>query len=162
MTTAPSIELESSGVPTAVAKAVRDVYVDSGGKDMVTAVLKRAEDTESALHAYFEWDNDAAAQAYRLSQATDLIRRVKVKVIHPGVSKPIKVRAYIPKRELPAETPDDTTAGSYKAIEEIGGGTAAEMMLLASIERDVKRLQQKYKNVVDFIEVATDILTSEK
>lgn len=154
-------ELETFGVPKEVAEAVREVYVETGGHDMVSAVLKRAEDVTSPLHSYFEWDDDSAARRYRLAQATDLIRRVKVRIIRPDASEPIRVRAYVANRELPAESPEDTVAGSYTAIEEVSGGTAAELMLLASIERDVMRLRQKYRSVSDFITVATDILTTE-
>jgi len=160
MTATQGTELETFGVPKAVAEAVREVYLETGGNDMVAAVLDRAQDPMSALHTYFEWDDDAAARAYRLSQATDLIRRVKVRIIRPDAAEPIRVRAYVSNRELPADSPGDTLPGSYTAIEEISGGTAAELMLLASIERDVQRLRQKYRSVTDFIEVASELLST--
>jgi hypothetical protein len=161
MTAAPGVELETFGVPQAVAEAVREVYLETGGQDMVEAVLKRAEDVTSPLHGYFEWSDDVAAQKYRLSQATDLIRRVKVKVIRPDAIEPIRVRAYVANRELTADKSGGTPAGSYTAIEEVSGGTAAELMLLDSIERDVHRLRAKYRAVADFIDVVSDILKSE-
>ena len=44
-------------------------------------VLEAARDPESPLHPYFQWDDSAAAEAYRLSQASELIRRVKIEVV---------------------------------------------------------------------------------
>lgn len=41
-------------------------------------VLAAARDKSSPLHDSFEWDDDAAAHAYRLDQARGLIRRVRV------------------------------------------------------------------------------------
>ena len=43
-------------------------------------VVREAEDPQSPLHPFFEWDNDAAAEAWRLEQARVLIRRVKFEV----------------------------------------------------------------------------------
>lgn len=158
MSTTPGAELEVVGVPQAVAAAVREVYLATGGQGLTAAVLEAAKDQTSALHGYFEWSDDKAAVAYRLSQAEDLVRRIKVKIIKADASPPIRVRAYISNRELPATSPGDTVAGSYTAIEELAGGTAAELALLESINRDVMRLRQKYKSVTDFLEVVTDIL----
>ena len=44
------------------------------------AVLKVAQDRDNPLHEYFEWDDTEAAEKYRLSQAENLIRRVKIEV----------------------------------------------------------------------------------
>lgn len=43
-----------------------------------STVLAEAESEMSALHSYFEWDDDAAAHSFRLIQARTLIRKVRV------------------------------------------------------------------------------------
>lgn len=44
-------------------------------------VVEDARPAESLLHRYFEWDDGAAAEAYRIDQARRLIRSVRV-VVH--------------------------------------------------------------------------------
>lgn len=44
-------------------------------------VVGAASDPASVLHRYFEWDDTAAAAAYRLTQARTLIRAIQVQVI---------------------------------------------------------------------------------
>jgi len=41
------------------------------------SVLKEAKDPNSPLHKYFEWDNTAAAEKWRLRQAFELIAAVR-------------------------------------------------------------------------------------
>ena len=43
-------------------------------------VLEDAEDPASPLHSLFEWDDTEAARKYRLSQANEIIRSIKVEV----------------------------------------------------------------------------------
>jgi len=44
-------------------------------------VVGAASDPASVLHRYFEWDDSAAAEAYRLTQARTLIRAIQVQVV---------------------------------------------------------------------------------
>jgi hypothetical protein len=68
-------------------------------------VVEDARDPTSPLHDFFEWDNDAAAQQYRLSQARLLIRRVKIQVTVHEI--PMDVMRYV-------RDPDEP--GSYANI----------------------------------------------
>lgn len=43
-----------------------------------SAIVKEAKKKSSTLHALFEWDDTAAAREYRLGQARNLIRRIRV------------------------------------------------------------------------------------
>jgi hypothetical protein len=62
-------------------------------------VIKAAQDKESPLHAQFEWDNTAAAHAYRQAQARELIRSFRV-TVQIGVTV-VKVPQWVrdPERE---------------------------------------------------------------
>lgn len=55
-------------------------------------VLRAASDPSNPLHAYFEWDDAAAAHEYRLSQARYLVQTVKVVIEQ---KEDLKVRAYV-------------------------------------------------------------------
>jgi len=64
------------------------------GKITPEIVLEDASDRSSPIHHLFAWDDSEAARQYRLLQAADLIRRVKVKVrIHDIELR--EVRAFV-------------------------------------------------------------------
>lgn len=42
------------------------------------AVLEKAKDENSELHKCFEWDNDVAAEKYRITQAGNIIRMLYI------------------------------------------------------------------------------------
>ena len=47
-------------------------------------VVRVAENPKSVLHKYFEWDEEKAAYRYRLTQARQLVERVKIVVMIDG------------------------------------------------------------------------------
>src|SRR4029434_7353041 len=68
-------------------------------------VVDDARDPTSPLHDFFEWDDSTAAQQYRLGQARQLIRRVKIQVTVHDI--PMDVMRYV-------RDPDDQ--GNYSNI----------------------------------------------
>lgn len=66
--------------------AVRAVFedLDRQGKLCPQELLKAAADPASVLHRYFEWDNAAAAEKYRLQQARWLLESIEVQVVLPS------------------------------------------------------------------------------
>ena len=89
-------------------------------------VLKYAKDESSSLHKYFEWDDRAAAQKYRMRQANDLIRAAKIRmevIQHAGsmpkiVTKESSTRSEIVKTEIEdiEEKAISILKGSLKSI----------------------------------------------
>jgi hypothetical protein len=147
------VDPRDTGVAPAAAKAIRETYARTGGSGMAPVVVEDAKDPSSPLHRYFEWDDTAAAQAYRIEQAEALIRRVRVWVLpsEPD-SKPIAVRAYVASRDLREAAEDlgdtevsESPAGSYLALEEVAGQTAYEAALLDTIRTDFERLARKHR-----------------
>jgi len=142
-----------SGTAPRAIDEIRKVYVDTGGgAALVPEVLERARDAHSALHRYFEWDDTLAAEAHRLVQAENLVRRVHVMVVPEGQTDPVRVRAFIATRDLrdAAVTMGDTAIadappGSYRALGDVTGSPAYEAATLRQIESDLKRLQYKYR-----------------
>ncbi len=63
-----------------VVEAVKELE-DRQGRLFPSEVLNAARDENSPLHDFFEWDDSAAAEAYRLDQARELIRRIKIEVV---------------------------------------------------------------------------------
>lgn len=56
-------------------------------------VLQEASKPGSALHRFFEWDDQKAAHQYRLTQARQLLRSIEV-VIEDAKGKQVPMKAY--------------------------------------------------------------------
>lgn len=150
-------EIQVSGVPTEVASRLADICRRDGDLNE-RAVLKDARPKSSPLHGYFEWDDGVAAEAHRLTQAASLIRRVRVTVIPHGDAEPIKVRAYVARREL-AATVDDVEPGTYLPIERVAGQTAYEVSVMDAMRRDVLRLKRRYDNHDALFQIAREVFS---
>lgn len=59
------------------------------------AVLVEARDEASPLHGFFTWDDNAAAEAFRLDEARRLIRSVRVVIQRSPEQSPLEVRAFV-------------------------------------------------------------------
>jgi hypothetical protein len=56
-------------------------------------VVNTAKNPKSPLHSYFEWNDSKAADAWRIEQASHLIRHVKIKMV-TSKGEEIPIRAY--------------------------------------------------------------------
>ena len=63
-----------------VQKAVSDLYQQNGGQVKASDLVMAAKPKTSPIHDAFEWDNNKAGHEYRLWQARQWIRQVKVSV----------------------------------------------------------------------------------
>ena len=75
-----------------------------GGHLKPEDVVRNAKQKSSPLHKYFTWDDTEAAAKYRIIQAAQLIRTIKVTVETHPQDKPITVRAFI---NVAMESEDD-------------------------------------------------------
>lgn len=75
-----------------VAAEIRKLESRSGKLDP-RRVVEAARSPDSPLHAYFTWDDSAAAHRWRLSQAETLIRRCRTEITVEDVS--VKVPVYV-------------------------------------------------------------------
>jgi hypothetical protein len=71
------------------------------GKLEPDQIINEATKETSPLHYYFEWDDEVAGAAYRLDQARELIRRVKIVVTYEETE--IKTVRYIRDVETPGD-----------------------------------------------------------
>ncbi len=149
-------DIAISGVPQEVAAAIREAYIEADGQRLPELVLAKAEAGDKRLRGYFEWDDTTAGRAYRLEQAAQLVRRVKVTVLRSPDEPPIKVRAYIARKELPAEA-DSVEPGAYIAIERVAGQTAYEASVQDAIRRDLLRLERKYRDTNLLFSMAEEV-----
>ena len=106
---------------------------DRRGRLTPEQVVEAARDKASALHDCFEWDDSTAAEKYRLDQARDLLKRVKIEIEYHETT--IKVVGYV-------RDPDaDPGNQGYRATMRVTKRGAADMMRseLAAIVADMNR-----------------------
>jgi hypothetical protein len=107
----------------------------------------------SAIHEAFEWNDDAAAEAYRLEQARRVIRLcVHVIEIPAGESKlDVKVRKYVSLSDERKEGGDTV----YRETEKVVDNTAWRETMLADAFADLAALRRKYSALSELSQVWT-------
>jgi len=77
-----------------VESALRELLEANGGFITPQIVLQSAKKQKSPLHSHFNWDDGIAANQWRLSQAAEMIRKVKVTII-VSPTRTVRVRAFL-------------------------------------------------------------------
>lgn len=97
--------------------------LEKAGRLTPAEVVDAARNPKSPLHAYFEWDNDRAADAYRLGQARQLIRSVKITIDYET-------------NFAPAYVPDPDVKNNYVSVFEVrNNADTAKAVCLAEFDR---------------------------
>lgn len=121
---------------------LQEIYREHG---RLTAhiVLDEARDPAHPLHGRFTWDDSVAAERYRLSQARDLIRTVKI-VYKAATARTAErsVRAY---HSVP-----DGEGRSFRPVGEVAESPFTLQLVLSEMERDWKLLKQRYGHLAEF------------
>lgn len=73
-----------------VAKKINELTKEYGGEVTPNILLQEAEQPNSVLHKYFEWDQSKAAKEYRLWQARKLLGAIAEVVVIKGKENPIR------------------------------------------------------------------------
>lgn len=117
-------------------------------------VVESAKNKKSVLHSYFLWDDEKAANKWRLNQASILLRHIEIKVIKDG--EPKIVRAF----ELTTR-PAISQPLSFKL-----GASSIRAYQIASSDllRAINRLDPfpEYKVVVSWLKKSAALLSSIK
>ena len=117
---------------------------DSNGELTPALVVQEARNPEHPLHKRFTWDNDEAAERWRLHQAQVLIRSVNVVIEQTSNAAPIKVRAFVSQTEIHngLET-DDQPSGVYLPVERVVTDDVLRTAWFQALRRDWERLKAK-------------------
>lgn len=113
------------------------------------AVIEKAKPETSVIHGCFEWDDQSAAQRYRLHQAGELIRNIVVVSVSGDDSRDVAVRAFV-------NVKSETERG-YKAISAVVDNQAEYEYLLDCAKNDMRTFTQKYAALRELREVFTAI-----
>lgn len=115
------------------------------------AVVNDARPDDAPLHDRFEWDDRVAGERYRVEQARELIRSVRIVFHEPG--DPIKeVRGYV--------SVDRPHGREYVPLEEARDDPLTRAIVLRDAEREWRALYQKYRGLEEFLAIVREAVAS--
>ena len=113
-------------------------------------VVQHAKPEKSPIHRVFEWDDEVAAEEYRLIQARALVRSVVVEVETDGQESPITVRAFV-------SVMGDDNARHYQAIQEVMQDDGMREELLRTAAKELSAWRNKYRVLEEMASLFTVI-----
>ena len=110
-------------------------------KDELTAesLLEKAKENNSSLHDFFEWDDTAAAEKWRMVQARNVINEVRVIVNDTEMYAFESVR-------INAVT-EETSEREYKPIVEILNNDDYKAQLVNRAMSEIEHWQKRYEQI---------------
>ena len=127
-----------------------------GGKLTPAQVVEAAKDEASPIHECFTWDDSVAAAAYRIEQARELIRRVRIEVVYEETT--IRTVQYVRDQRCKDEEP------GYVSLTKAAGNNAAMIVhaewkaVLAHAERALAITQAKANSISNGDSIVEDAL----
>lgn len=120
---------------------------DDDGLIKPERVVEAARPKTSPIHDQFEWDNSAAAEKYRLLQASELIR-VSVEIIDCGGNRdPVMVRAFT------SLTTERGVSGGYRATVQVLSNKQMREQMLADAIAELRAFERRYAILKELAEV---------
>ncbi len=101
------------------------------------------QNTKSALHDCFEWDNTKAAEKYRLIQARGFIAMIHITPAE--TSQPMRALVSIMK--------DRTNGGGYRPLDEVMSDKLMANQIILEALREAKRWSFKYQHLVQLRDI---------
>ena len=106
------------------------------------SVVKEARSEESPLHSCFTWNNDEAAEQYRLHEARRLI--VSIRIVNGPASPVVPVYVSITTPEKSRE---------YRPTTEVMSDEKIKERFMDELRRFIETLERKYKGLRDLDDV---------
>jgi len=102
-------------------------------------LVEEASNPAHPLHERFTWDDGEAADRWRLFEASNIIRSVKVEITLPD-AEVVMVRAFLPTHGRDSD--NEGRAYDYAPVENLSG--IAMRRIEDEMRRDLERLRTKY------------------
>jgi hypothetical protein len=128
---------------------VEKIRQRNGGSLTKEDVLQDAETPTSPLHPLFEWNDDVAAQRYRLEQAGSIIRHIEVVKLHVDQTEPI--RAFV------SVIRSDDTKKTYVSIDTAMSDPTLRAQVLDRAHKELLSWKARYENYEEFAEIVAVI-----
>jgi len=127
-------------------------------------VVEAARDPDNVLHEEFEWDDESAAESYRLAQAGALIRRVKFTVVRAQAeTKTVSIASTRAYQSRPSAR---SSEGGYESVADIMSDEQKREELMQQVLRELSAYRKRYADLLALSEVwhaiddAIDLLTA--
>ena len=114
-----------------IGAALSEIATKNGGSLQPKNVVDAARSPSNVLHKFFEWNDQIAAEAFRLDQARGLIRIVRVDVDEEPT------RAFFSIK--------DDAGQCYRPVAAVLNSASLQLALLKAAERDLKAFYERYK-----------------
>jgi hypothetical protein len=136
-----------------VCDEVLRIVASNDDKAAPRAILEAARAPDSPLHALFTWDNNVAAERYRLAQAGALFRQVKLQIVRADAqTQTIAWETVRAVTSVPAERTRANSA-SYGRTPVVMSDEARRTSVLRGIVRDLVSLRNKYRTYSELHDV---------
>jgi hypothetical protein len=123
--------------PQRIGQALRAITDEQKGRLTPKAVIAAARDSKHPLHKHFEWDDAKAANSYRLEQARELIRIIRVE----EDSGPVRAFFSISDKGM-----------AYRTLEEVRATPNLQEIVLKQALRDLRAFEARYRDMTDVCE----------
>ncbi len=124
---------------------LESLFAGTGGTVTPSEVVAFASDPRTALHSLFEWDDDAAARAFREVQAQGYLRAV-VRIIPRDDGAPVTVRAFV-------SLSSDRGSGVYRSIVDVLDDDEQRAELVQDARRELGALKRKHGHLEELAQV---------
>lgn len=133
-----SIKAADKADPQKIGEALEAIAEKAGGHLTPEAVVDAAREKRHVLHRHFEWDDQKAAEAFRLDQARNIVRSIHVEndETESGLA-----RAYL--------SIQDRGGRSYRSISDVLASADLQSKVLASAETDLLAFERRYRSLTD-------------
>lgn len=126
--------------PQKIGECLQQIAEANEGHLKPEAVVTAAKNRRHPLHKHFEWDDQKAAQAYRLGQARHIIRAIAIEDPEDMEDKPAFVSV------------SDKGGRSYRSLGEIQSSARLQKLVLESAREDLKNFKRRYRRFEDLFE----------
>jgi len=132
----------------------------SGGGLTPQDVVLAAERDKGALHDWFQWDDAAAAESFRVFQARQLIGSIMVAVT-PG-EPPIRAFYNVEVVLADADTEDAERATRYVTLTRVGTQAVLQEQVVARALREARAWRLRYQQYQELGPIVKAILRAER
>lgn len=131
--------------PQRIGEALAELAAAAGGHLTPRATVDAARDPQHTLHSHFEWDDEAAADSYRLDQARALIRMIRIEDDERDEDPP----AFLSVNEGKAGI-------SYRMLGDVLGNADLQTAVLRAAERDLAAFERRYRSLAEICEIIAE------
>lgn len=140
--------------PAMIGARLEELRLANGGTLTTKLVLEAASNPADILHSWFDWNDNDAAQNWRLAQARQLVSSVVVIFRNDGDKEAKHVRAYI---SVATES-----AREYRAVSDMQNDDKLREAVLERAYMELKAFEKKYRSLQEFASLFSELETIER